>query len=404
MISLGVLTATVPRDVVDDAIAECGRGAQRSGGGLPPHVMVYFTMAMALFADEDYEGVFEHLAGALVSFGGWESQWQTPTSGGIAKARARLGLEPVKLVFEQAAVPVAEPDTRGGFAAGRRLVSIDSMVFDLPDTAENDAAFGRPRAGAFPQARVTTLVETASRCAIGASIGAVAGKGTGERAAAWELFDGLTEEMLLIADRGFYSFELWCDADDSAAGLIWRIGDVMELPLVTDLGDGTYTALVFGRRVRPPERERLLAAARGGQDLGEYRHRCRLVRVVEYYLEDRGGVTRADKELICVITNLLDPAQAGAGEIAHAYGDRWEHEGANDQIKTELRGPGRILRSQTPDMVRAEIYGFLLTHYAIAALICQAATATDLDPGRIKFARTVRLIRNHITGSRDFSP
>jgi hypothetical protein len=402
MISLGVLTATVPRDAVEDAVAECGRGAQRSGGGLPPHVMVYFTMAMALFADEDYEGVFEHLAGALVSFCGWDSQWQTPTSGGIAKARARLGFEPVKLVFEQVAVPVAEPETRGGFACGRRLVSIDSMVFDLADTPENSEEFGRPRAGGFPQARVTTLVESASRCAIGAHIGAVAGKGTGERAAALELFDGLTAELLLVADRGFYSFDLWCDADDSGAGLIWRIADGIDLPQVTDLGDGTYTTLVFDRRVRPAERERLLAAARDGQDLDEYSHRCRLVRVVEYYLGERGS--RADKELICVITNLLDPVEAGAGEIGHAYGDRWEHEGANDQVKTELRGPGRVLRSQSPDLVRAEIYGFLLTHYAVAALICQAATATDLDPGRIKFARTVRLVRNHLTGSRDFSP
>jgi len=105
-----------------------------------------------------------------------------------------------------------------------------------------------------------------------------------------------------------------------------------------------------------------------------------------------------------VITNLLDAAEVGAGEIAHAYGDRWEHEGANDQVKSGLRGPGRVLRSKTPELVRAEIYGFLLTHYAIAALICQAATATDLDPGRIKFARAVRLVRNRITGSRDFSP
>jgi hypothetical protein len=402
MISLGVLTSTVSRDAVDDAVAQCGRGAQRSGGALPPHVMVYFTMAMALFADEDYEGVFEHLAGALVSFGGWGSQWQTPTSGGIAKARARLGFEPVKQVFEQVAVPVAEPETPGGFAAGRRLVSVDSMVFDLPDTPGNDAAFGRPRAGAFPQARVTTLIESGSRCAIGAHIGAVAGKGTGERAAAWELFDGLTAEMLLVADRGFYSFDLWCDAEDSGAGLAWRIGDTMDLPQVADLGDGTYTCLVFDPRVRAAERERLLAAARDGQVLHGHRDRCRLVRAVEYYIDGRGS--RADKELICVITNLLDPAAAGAGEIAHAYGDRWEHEGANDQIKTELRGPGRVLRSQTPDMARAEIYGYLLTHYAIAALICQAATATDLDPGRIKFTRTVRLIRNHITGSPDFSP
>jgi transposase IS4-like protein len=49
-ISLGVLTSWVPRDAVDDAIAVTGKGAKRAGGKLPPHVMVYFAMALALFA------------------------------------------------------------------------------------------------------------------------------------------------------------------------------------------------------------------------------------------------------------------------------------------------------------------------------------------------------------------
>src|SRR6516162_2534732 len=56
-ISLGVLASSVPRDAVDEAIAAAGKGAKRSDGKLPPHVMVYFAMAMALFAEEDYEEV-----------------------------------------------------------------------------------------------------------------------------------------------------------------------------------------------------------------------------------------------------------------------------------------------------------------------------------------------------------
>ena len=55
LISLGVLASSVPRDVVDAAIAARGRAAKRAGGKLPPHVMVYFAMALALFADDDYE-------------------------------------------------------------------------------------------------------------------------------------------------------------------------------------------------------------------------------------------------------------------------------------------------------------------------------------------------------------
>ena len=63
------------------------------------------------------------------------------------------------------------------------------------------------------------------------------------------------------------------------------------------------------------------------------------------------------------------------------------------QLKTHLRGPRRVRRSQSPDMVRQQIYGYLPTHYAISAPICQAATEADIDPDRIKLKRTVRIIR-----------
>ena len=81
-ISLGVLASSVPRDVVDDAIVVTGRGARRAGGKLPPHVMVYFVMALALFADEDYEEVITRLAQVLRAWGCWEDGWEVPTSGG----------------------------------------------------------------------------------------------------------------------------------------------------------------------------------------------------------------------------------------------------------------------------------------------------------------------------------
>jgi hypothetical protein len=50
-ISLGVLASSVPRDAVDEVVAAAGKGARRSDGKLPPHVMVYFAMALALFAE-----------------------------------------------------------------------------------------------------------------------------------------------------------------------------------------------------------------------------------------------------------------------------------------------------------------------------------------------------------------
>ena len=108
-------------------------------------------------------------------------------------------------------------------------------------------------------------------------------------------------------------------------------------------------------------------------------------------------------ELIALITTITDPRQAPAAVLAEAYHERWEHETGNRQLKTYLRGPGRVLRSQSPDMVRQEIYGYLLTHYAISALICRAATEADIDPDRVKFKRTVRILRRRAADP-SFSP
>jgi hypothetical protein len=107
---------------------------------------------------------------------------------------------------------------------------------------------------------------------------------------------------------------------------------------------------------------------------------------------------------IVLITTITDPTQAPAAQLAAAYHQRWEHETGNDQLKTHLRGPGKVLRSRKPDTVRQEIYGYLLTHYALSALICRAATEAGVDPDRVKFLRTVRIVRRRVTDPAAFPP
>src|ERR1700735_3675735 len=102
-VSLGVLASSVPRDVVDDALAEAGKGAKRARGKLPPHVMVYFVMALALFADDDYEEVAARLTETLRGWGCWDADWEAPTRGGITQARQRLGPEPLAAGVSQGA-------------------------------------------------------------------------------------------------------------------------------------------------------------------------------------------------------------------------------------------------------------------------------------------------------------
>jgi hypothetical protein len=165
------------------------------------------------------------------------------------------------------------------------------------------------------------------------------------------------------------------------------------------LPDGSYRSVLVSPKITGKARSKLIEAARHGEDLDK--DKARYVRVIEYEVPDREGDGKG--ELIALITTIVDPGQAGAAALAQAYHQRWEHETGNAQLKTHLRGPGRVLRSQSPDMVKQEIYGYLLTHYAISALICKAATAAGIDPGRVKFKRTVRIIRRRVTDPA-FSP
>ena len=403
-VSLGVLASWVPRDAVDDAVRETGRAARRAGGKLPPHVMVYFVMALALFADEDYQEVAARLTETLRSWRCWDQSWEVPTSGGITQARGRLGYEPLEELFAQVAVPVAEEETPGAFLGRWRLMAIDGVEWDVPATPENIAAFGLHGSheggqAAFPKARVVAISECGSHAVTAAVIGGTVGKGTGEQPLARELYPRLEDDWLLIADRNFYTWHDWGDAAGTGAALLWRVTSWLRLPVLEPLPDGSYRSVLIPKQIRGPARDRLIEAARRGEDLDPAR--ARHVRVIEYQVPDRAGAGAG--EAIRLITTISSPGQATAAVLARAYQQRWEHETGNKQLKTYLRGPGKVLRSRSPAMVRQEIYGYLLTHYAISALTCQAGTAAGIDPDRVKFKRTVRIIRRQVADPA-FSP
>jgi hypothetical protein len=315
-ISLSVLASAVPRDAVDDAVEATGRGAQRAGGKLPPHVMVYFAMALALFADDDYEEVSARLTETLRGWGCWDEAWEVPTSGGITQARQRLGFEPLAELFSQVAVPVAEELTRGAFLGPWRLTAIDGFEWDCPASEANVAAFGfagasadDPGRAAFPKARVVTISECASHAVVDARIGGVAGKGAGEHSLARPMLRRLEEDWLLIADRNFYNWEVWCDAADTGAALLWRVKSDLRLPVLGLLPDGSYRSVLVSPKIKGKARQQLVEAARSGEDLDQ--DKARHVRVIEYEVPGREG--DGTGELIALITAIADPRHGPRG-------------------------------------------------------------------------------------------
>ena len=383
LVSVGLLAKVFPAEVVDAVIAECGRTEQRRRS-LPARSMAYFAMGMALHSEGSYEDVLALISDGLAWAQRDEGSGKLANKAAIFHARSRLGPEPMALLFERVAKPLATKDTPGCWLAGRRLVAIDGTCLDLPDTPANDSHFGRPgvmkgERSAFPQARVVALAE----CGTHAMFAAVVGPYTNSEAAmSVDLLGRLAPGMLCLADRGFYSFKAWENARGSGADLLWRVKKNLILEPVKDLPDGSFLADVFDsstdRRRRHPVR----------------------VRVISYTIEDGRDPAGPYR----LITTLLDHTEAPADQLAAAYSQRWEIETALDELKTHQRGPRAVLRSKSPELVTQEIWGHLCCHYAIRSLMLDAADHAGRDPDRVSFVAALRISRRSIAGQGAFPP
>ena len=387
-ISLGVLTRVFPPDLVDAVLAECGRVEVRHRL-LPARVVVYYVLGLALFSSSSYEEVMRMLVAGHSWATGWSHDWSIPTKAALFQARKRLGPEPLQVLYDKAVVPLADPQVAGGFYRSWRLMSMDGLCLDVADTEANVERFGRPassrgdgRGGAFPQVRVLGLAECGSHAIIDAAVGAYR---QGEQTLVESVLRSLLPGMLLLADRGFFSYTLWDKARATGADLVWRIKSNAVLPVEKRYSDGSFASRIYpGTKARRNHTN--------GID----------VRVVEYTLAP--GDTDADERTYRLMSTITDPDAAPAAELAQLYTQRWEIETAFDELKTHQRGPGMVLRSKMPDGVIQEVYGYLCVHYAIRWLMHSAATDYGHDPDRLSFTRSLRAARRTTSSHPGFSP
>jgi hypothetical protein len=376
-ISLGVLTAQFPIDLVEQVLFETERLSQRERS-LPAHVMVYYVIAMALYAEVSTREVLR----CVVEGARWLGDpldAPLPGRAAISRARIRLGPSPLESLYRAVVAPCATEGTPGAWYRGWRVMSLDGTTFDVGDTPANARAFGRPGSsrganatGAFPQVRVVGLLENGTHAICGAQLGPYR---TGETTLAHRVVSALTRDMLCLADRGFLGFDLWRAAAATGAQLLWRASATFALPVLERFADGSYRSELRGHAS---------AASRDRTAIP--------VRVIEYTLPE---VPDAEARYR-VVTSVLEPARAPAAELAALYAHRWEMETAFDELKTHLKGAGRVLRSKTPALVEQEAWGFLLAHFALRALMHEAALGAlprARDPDTLSFTHTLRVAR-----------
>ena len=372
LISTGVLAGVCPRPLIDEVLQETERGSQRERL-LPAPAVVYYVMAMALWREAPLEEVLRVACEGLQWLSGGQADAVQASKSAISQARTRLGPQVIHRLAQRVLRPLAPPGAPGAWYRGLRVMALDGSCMDVADERANAEYFGYPAASrgqsAFPQARVLGLVECGTHVIVSADIAPYArseNSMAAERLPSW-----LRKDMLVMADRGFYSFKLWTLACLSGAALLWRVSSTIKLPAQQVLSDGSYLSTVFD-----------------SEDTA--RRHGRTVRVVEYTLADSAVPTQDSYRLV---TTLLDPEQAPGQELAALYHERWEIEGVFDEFKTHLRANSTVLRSKTPDLVLQELWGLLLAHFAIRQLMARAAWPRGLDPDRLSFTHAVRVIK-----------
>jgi hypothetical protein len=418
---IGVLSWVAAPGVIDEAVGD-GLAWEMRLRALPSRLGVYFILGLCLFSGWPYGQVLRELTCGLETVLA-AAGWQVPATTALTAVRRRIGERPLESLFRRVCSALSPGRLPWSHVCGLLAVAWDGTTVAAEASAANTAAFGKPGArkrrpapgaggeaeepaGACPQLRLVTLVACGTRALLDAAFGPARGKGTGEQHLARQLLASLRAGMLLIADRGFYSYQLWTAAAATGAALLWRAKNDMHLPVLAELPDGSWLTRLSdpgaararrhknGKRrrrgsTRPPDTSPLPGIT---------------VRVISFTLTITADDGKRRTERYRLLTTLLDHRACPAADLAAGYAWRWAIETGYRECKTYLRGPGRRLRGRTPDLARQELWAYLVTYQAIRAIIVRAAAGAGLDPDRISFTAALHAIRRTIPAARESMP
>ena len=359
---LGELTRQVPFELVDAVLAQT-RAGERRLRTLPSRVGVYFLLASALWPRLGYRKVWAKLTAALPSR-------ISPSSKAFRDLRRRVGVAPVRALFEMLAGPVAQPRTPGVRYDRYRTVAFDGCTsIKAPDSDRNRSWLGKLRASrgvtGYPAVELMTLVETGTRALLGAVFGPPA---TGETDYARRLLPLLNSDMLVLTDRGFDGAEFLTAVAGTGAQFLTRLCSTRRLPVAARLDDGSFLARLGQLPVRIILAEVTVTCADGTRYTANYR----------------------------LATTLLDPRRHRATALIALYHERWEHEIAYLALRHTL-GEHRVLRSHDPAGLAQEMWALLAVYQALRIAMVNAIEAIGgIDPDRASFTTALETAKDQL--------
>ncbi|KUL35693.1 transposase [Actinoplanes awajinensis subsp. mycoplanecinus] len=357
---LGELTQLVPFDMVDDALHRSGAVQQRIRL-LPARVVVYHLLAACLFAEQGYLQVWHRLTAGLRTMA-----LTTPSASALRQARQRLGVAPMRALFDLLRGPAVTTATTAVTWRGLLVCAIDGTMISVADSPANLTAVTKQRChhgtGGYPTIRLLALVACGTRHVIDAVFGPA---GTGETGYAPHLARSLRPGMLLLADRNFAAAAVLQGFAAAGADLLVRCKSGRRLPIRGRHDDGSRLSQLGALSIRVIDAEITIIAG-GVRRTGHYR----------------------------LITTLLDHHRYPAGHLIALYHQRWEIETAYLEMKSTILD-GRVLRSRTPTGIEQEIYALLVTYQILrTAMVDATDNIPGTDPDRASFTIALNTARD----------
>lgn len=355
---LGELTQLVPFEMVDEVLAAAGR-TQARVRDLPSRVVVYLLLAAGLFAEVGYRQVWARMVAGLDGL-----VVAMPGSSALTQARRRIGVAPLRALFDLLAGPAA------GAARWRGLLvcAVDGTTMSVPDSPANLAFYPRQSGShggsGYPLMRLLAVVACGTRTVIDVVFGPIS---IGETSYAPRLLGCLGPGMLLLADRNFAVRDLIAQIAADGADLLIRCKNNRALPQVGRLPDGSWLSMIGPVPIRVIDAE-IVVSLGGKRHTGRYR----------------------------LITTLLDHHRHPAPEIVALYHQRWEIETAFLELKSTTLG-GRVLRARTPTGIEQEVYALLAAYQALRLAMADATTNHPaLSPDRASFTIALQTARDQV--------
>jgi len=301
----------------------------------------------------------------------------SPDSGAYCRARARLPLEGIEAVHQDALRRLDGCETRKMLWYGRRVNVVDGSSISMPDTPENQKKYPQPHGQkpgcGFPVMRLVAVFSLVTGAIRNCEKGALSAS---ERALFHRLWDFFKPGEVVLADRGFSSYADFYLLARRRVDCVMRLHARRTVGVTIVKKLGRHDCLVLWHK--PQCRPKWITPEQWLTVPNTLRVRHITVHVT---------IPGFRAHTIRIATTLLDHRAFPTHAFDELYRRRWLAELFLRDIKISMRMD--VLRCKTPDMVEKELAVHILAYNLIRLTIWQAACEHAVHPFEISFKSTI---------------